>query len=109
MTDIMVGLLVAVIVGAALLYIRKEKKKVQSVLVALMQAAAAKANAPAIQNNSEDLSPAKKAGDFFVEKDCIETSTMLYWIANMILRRMRCSLWEEKRFITSTMTKTLVM
>ena len=27
MTDIMVGLLVAVIVGAALLYIRKEKKK----------------------------------------------------------------------------------
>ena len=27
MTDIIVGLLVAVIVGAALLYIRKEKKK----------------------------------------------------------------------------------
>ena len=80
----------------------------QSVLAVLMQVVVQKVNVPAILNNRKDVSPADSRG-FFAEKYCIKTDTMLYLIANMHYERRGVSLWEEKQFITSTMTKTLVM
>ena len=54
MTDIIVGLIVLVIVGAALLYIRNEKKK-GVVSAVQMRALVRKNTAIAIQNNKHRI------------------------------------------------------